>query len=72
MHLDGYKELMQQRSVKEQLEIQVEELKKVNEDSERKLSESEALLRDRKQGILLKIYFVVFVHTNFKIIGVKL
>ena len=53
MHLDGYKELMQQRSEKEQLEIQVEELKKVNEDSERKLSESEALLRDRKQGILL-------------------
>ena len=53
MHLDGYKELMQQKSEKEQLQIQVEELKKGNEESKMKLLESEALLNDRKKGILL-------------------
>ena len=51
VHLDGYKELMQQRSEKEQLQIQVEELKTANEDSKMKLLELEALLNDRKLNI---------------------
>ena len=51
VHLDGYKEMMQQRSEKEQLQMQVEELKTVNEDSKLKLLELEALLNDRKLNI---------------------
>ena len=51
VHLDGYKELMQQRSEKEQLQIQVEELKTANEDSKMKLLELESLLNDRKLNI---------------------
>ena len=51
VHLDGYKEMMQQRSEKEQLQMQVEELKTANEDSKMKILELKALLNDGKLNI---------------------